>query len=187
MATWKAFLEDPPHKDHEAGLIVTLVHYYDSDDPVNANVGISAGKSGTATASTDLISITAHGVVAGDRVIVTAVTGGAGLVVNKRYYVLPTGLTANVFAVSKTIGGTPVDITTNATAITMAKVTSPAAILHANMFSWPASAVIPLTAQQRSDYLVAAVNAEGVQARDTVALEAAMTVQFAYGATITIP
>lgn len=78
-----------------------------------------AGKSGTATASTDLVNITAHGYAAGDLLIVTALTGGTGLVLNDPYYVIAGGLVANAFAVSKTVGGTAVDITVDASAITV--------------------------------------------------------------------
>lgn len=39
MATWKAFLVDPTHKDHDAATLVALIQYYDADDPANAGVG----------------------------------------------------------------------------------------------------------------------------------------------------
>lgn len=109
MATWKAFLENPPHKDAQTDLIVTLVHYYDADDAANAGVGL----------------------------------------------------------------GPPV--------------VRPAKILHVKMFAWPTARVVSLTAQQRIDYLVAAVVAEGQQARATKMLEAAMTGRFPFGSTLVIP
>lgn len=72
----------------------------------------------TATASTDLVNKTAHGLVAGDRVYFTALNGGAGLALGTGYYVLASGITANAFKVSLTAGGAAVNITTDAIATT---------------------------------------------------------------------
>lgn len=75
----------------------------------------------TATAATDLVSLTAHGFVAGDRVTFPALTGGAGLTAGTTiYHVIADGLTADAFKVSATAGGSAVDITSNATAGTVA-------------------------------------------------------------------
>ncbi len=72
---------------------------------------------GTVTAATtDLISRTAHGLVAGDRVrFTTTTTLPAGLSLLTDYYVLASGLTANDFKVSTTNGGSAVDITSTGT------------------------------------------------------------------------
>ena len=77
----------------------------------------------TATASTDLVNKTAHGLVAGDRIYLTALTGGVGLGLNVSYYVPSAGLTANAFKVSTTAGtgGTPINITTDASVLSFAK------------------------------------------------------------------
>jgi hypothetical protein len=75
----------------------------------------------TAAASTDLITKTSHGLVAGDRIYLTALTGGAGLALNTSYYVLSSGLTSNAFKVSLTPGGSIRDITSDATVLSYAK------------------------------------------------------------------
>ncbi len=75
----------------------------------------------TSVASTDIITATAHGFVAGDAVVFNSLTGGAGLVVGKRYYVIATNLAANTFMVSATVGGATFDHSTNITAGAVAK------------------------------------------------------------------
>lgn len=75
----------------------------------------------TSVASTDLFTKTAHGLVAGDVVTFDGLTGGAGLVEGKRYFVIAAGLTADVFAISETSGGASFDHTTNVTAGTAAE------------------------------------------------------------------
>lgn len=69
----------------------------------------------TATASTNLVTKATHGLIAGDRLYFTLLTGGAGLALNTSYYVIASGLTANDFKVSLSPGGAEVDITTNYT------------------------------------------------------------------------
>ena len=76
----------------------------------------------TATAATDLVNSTAHGLVVGDSVIFTSLTGGAGLVVDTPYYVVSKD--ANTFKVSTVKGGTAVNITTDASAATAYKLTA---------------------------------------------------------------
>jgi hypothetical protein len=75
----------------------------------------------TGTAATDLINKTAHGLVAGSRIAFSALTGGAGLSVDTGYYVIASGLTADAFKVSTTVGGAAVNFTTDFTAGTYAK------------------------------------------------------------------
>lgn len=58
---------------------------------------------------------TPHGFVPGDQVQFTALTGGAGLVVNRAYFVL-TAPTTTTFTVSDTLGGPVNNHTTNITA-----------------------------------------------------------------------
>lgn len=77
----------------------------------------------TALASTDVISSTEdlHGLVAGDIVWFTTLTGGAGLSVNTSYYVIASGLTTQAFKVSTTPGGAAVNITTNYSSVAFVK------------------------------------------------------------------
>lgn len=75
----------------------------------------------TATASTDLVNSTSHGLVAGDTVIFSSLTGGAGLTTDTTYYVIASGLTTNVFKVSLQKNGPAVDITSDASAATAVK------------------------------------------------------------------
>lgn len=75
----------------------------------------------TAAAATNLVTKATHGLVAGDRLYFTTLTGGAGLALNTSYYVIASGLTTNDFKVSLTVGGTEVDITTNYTAVSYAR------------------------------------------------------------------
>jgi len=75
----------------------------------------------TSVASTDIFTATAHGFAAGDAVVFNTLTGGAGLVTGKRYYVIATNLAANTFMVSATVGGATFDHTTNVTAGSVSK------------------------------------------------------------------
>jgi len=185
MATWKAFLAEKITKADAASSVLVRVWYYDADDPLNAGAGLAAAKTGTATASTDLVNITNHGYAAGQQVRVTALTGGAGLAVSETYYVLAAGLTTNAFQVSRN-GTTPVDITSNATSITVARVIPPTVILHVKDFVFAASQVELLSAQERQDALIDLVQAEGDRARRTADVAAQLALQFPIGATLVI-
>lgn len=76
---------------------------------------------GTAAASTDLVSKTAHGLIAGDRIYFTTLTGGTGLALNTSYYVISDGLTTDAFKVSLTVGGGARDITGDYSVVSFAK------------------------------------------------------------------
>lgn len=76
----------------------------------------------TATASTDKVNSTGHGLADGDSVIFTALTGGTGLTVDTPYYVVNKG--TNDFEVSATKGGTKINITADASAATAYKLTT---------------------------------------------------------------
>lgn len=76
---------------------------------------------GTAAAATDLVTLTAHGLVANDRIFFTKLVGGTGLALNTSYYVIATGLTANDFKVSTTLGGAAVNITVDYTRVEVSK------------------------------------------------------------------
>lgn len=67
-------------------------------------------QSGT-SATTDLITTTAHGLAAGGVVYFLTLTGGDALVTFTPYYVIASGLTANAFKVSATLNGIAVNIT----------------------------------------------------------------------------
>ena len=73
------------------------------------------GTTGAAAAATDIITATAHGLVAGDTVRFNAVGTATPLSTSTVYYVIATNLAANTFSVSTTKGGTIVDITADGT------------------------------------------------------------------------
>lgn len=62
-----------------------------------------------------------HGYAVNDTVVFTALTGGTGLVVGKRYFVISANLAAQTFQVSLTQGGAAVNFTADATAGTVAR------------------------------------------------------------------
>ncbi|NUK07469.1 DUF5309 family protein [Streptomyces lunaelactis] len=71
------------------------------------------GTAATTTAATDVVAETAHGLVNGDRVRVEVLTGSAGLTDGGSYYVITAS--ANDFELALTVGGAPVDITSDGT------------------------------------------------------------------------
>lgn len=97
--------------------------YFDANgrfNPTDADAGTAFAV--TAAAVDDIIHTTvAHGYAAGDRVVFTALTGGAGLVTNTEYYVIAANLAALTFQVSATPGGAAVNMTTDITAGTVQK------------------------------------------------------------------
>lgn len=95
-----------------------LVTVINNAEGVNHLESIKQGavKAATAAASTDLVAVTGHGYVAGDDVVFSDLTGGAGLVAGTTYYVIASGLTADAFKVSGTLGGSAIDITSDMTA-----------------------------------------------------------------------
>ncbi len=71
----------------------------------------------TSAAADDIVdTAAAHGFSAGDAVVFTTLTGGAGLVTGHRYYVIAANLAATTFQVSLTAGGAAVNFTTDITA-----------------------------------------------------------------------
>lgn len=82
--------------------------------PTDADVGAALAVTGVA--ATDIFTSAAHGYVAGDRVVFTALTGGTGLSTNRDYYVIAANLAANTFQVSATVGGASVDFSTDVSA-----------------------------------------------------------------------
>jgi hypothetical protein len=72
----------------------------------------------TGVASTDLFTSAGHGLAAGDAIRFAALVGGTGLSTTTTYYVIATGLTVDVFAVSTSVGGASVNFTTDLTSAT---------------------------------------------------------------------
>ncbi len=70
----------------------------------------------TGVASTDLFTVTGHGLAAGDPFVFQSITGGAGITVGQSYFVIASGLTADDFRVSATLGGSTINVTTDLTA-----------------------------------------------------------------------
>lgn len=85
-------------------------------------------RTGTATASTDLVNITAHGFVANTPVTFSVLTGGTGLTNGVTYYVSATGLTANVFSVTAAPGSAVIDITGDYSAVSISTVAAGIAV-----------------------------------------------------------
>lgn len=74
----------------------------------------------TSAAADDIIDTAApHGLVIGQQVIFTALTGGAGLTTGSIYYVLATNFGASTFQVGLSAGGAAVNFTTDITAGTV--------------------------------------------------------------------
>lgn len=85
---------------------------------VYTNTGVKSGDADT----DDTIDVTAHGFKIGDEVWFHSLTGGAGLSTGRAYYVRSSAShSANTFKVSETPGGTPANITTAYTALTVGK------------------------------------------------------------------
>lgn len=76
----------------------------------------------TSAAADDIVDAATHGLAIGDAVVFTALTGGAGLVAGRVYWVTGTSFAAGTFRPSATPGGAPVDFTTDISAGTVAKV-----------------------------------------------------------------
>ena len=72
---------------------------------------------GTAAASTDLITLASHGLAIGDTIHFTSVGAATPLTTTDVYYVAASGFTTGVFKVTLTKGGTAVDITVDGTVI----------------------------------------------------------------------
>lgn len=73
------------------------------------------GTTGAAAAATDIITATAHGMVANDTVRFNSVGAAVGINTTTVYYVSATNLAANTYSVSLTKGGAVVDITVDGT------------------------------------------------------------------------
>jgi hypothetical protein len=83
----------------------------------------------TATASTNLLHKTAHGLTADQAISINTLTGGAGLSTGQTYYVIASGLTANDFKLSVFDGGSEIDITSDGSAGTYHIAEQPSGLL----------------------------------------------------------
>jgi hypothetical protein len=89
-------------------------------------VKFAAAKAATVSATTDLVTSAAHGLVAGDAVTFEgSTTAPAGADTTTTYYVIASGRTASAFKVSATLAGTAVNFTTAGTAVKFTRVTAP--------------------------------------------------------------
>lgn len=88
---------------------------FPNGDSYDVPGAIGATHSGlTGVAATDIITDTGHGYSNGDRVVFTAITGGATLVIDTQYYIISAA--ANTYQLSSTVGGAAINFTTNITA-----------------------------------------------------------------------
>lgn len=92
---------------------VSATHqYYVYDTSVSPTYSNVTGL--TIDQATDRVTDPGHPYVANDPVLISSLTGGAGLTNNTAYFVL--NPTANDYQLSATVGGTAINITTNGTA-----------------------------------------------------------------------
>ncbi len=81
---------------------------------VTGTAGTSDATEAGSSSSDDVLVAAAHGLADGDKIQFTAITGGAGLVINKTYFVV--NKTTGTFQLSETSGGTAIDFTTDISA-----------------------------------------------------------------------
>lgn len=99
----------------------------------------------TAVTSTDVWTLTSHGLSNGDLIVIDSKTGGTGLTLGRPYFV--TGSTANTFTLSELSGGATVDVGTDVSASSIRKLVeltggSPAYARKSSTFSASAGAVL---------------------------------------------
>jgi hypothetical protein len=88
-----------------------------SGGPAPFTVPVASTKAATISAATDVVTSAGHGSQNGDKVIFTALTGGAGLVVGTTYFVRDA--TIDTFKVAATQGGAAINVTSDASAATL--------------------------------------------------------------------
>lgn len=93
---------------------------YDSAGTNRKWYGLFSPQSGTASASTDFVTIATHGFSDGDKVVFQSGYTPAGLTANTTYFVRDK--TTNTFKVATTSGGTAIDITTDSALCVVGKV-----------------------------------------------------------------
>lgn len=129
---------------------------FEGADPQDIDFADSVVLTGGTAATSDLITIPSHGLVAGDRIFFTRLTGGTGLSLNTSYYVIASGLTANDFKVSLTLGGSAVDITVLYTRVEASKYrTFTGNFLNRGTYDSPLNMLIAVGAQAGTITVVA--------------------------------
>lgn len=79
--------------------------------PRSPSVRLGRDRALTADAATDRLTLTAHGLAAGDELRLVAGTAPGGLALNTTYFVV--NPTANDFQLAATLGGAPLDLSSN--------------------------------------------------------------------------
>src|SRR5689334_20843666 len=87
---------------------MTHVGLYDAGTPLTGVTGVT---------STDTFTKTSHGMANGTLVVLSALSGGSGLVAGRPYFVVAS--TANTFQLSGTVGGAAVDLVSDVTSATV--------------------------------------------------------------------
>ncbi len=96
----------------------------------------------TGVAATNVLTKATHGLVNGDLVVITSLTGGTGLRQNYPYYVV--GVSGNDFSLSETSGGAAFDFTTdisNATIVELTEITGGSPAYARIAIAWNAAAL----------------------------------------------
>jgi hypothetical protein len=117
-----AVFSTPPRADATSWLRVAAVYLndvialVDQVEGVDRVTSLLLGKAALVTglASTDVLTVTAHGYVLNDPVVLTGTVGGAPLVAGTTYYARD--ITTNTFKLSATVGGAALNITTDISA-----------------------------------------------------------------------
>lgn len=89
---------------------ITHVGLYDEAAAITSVTGV---------ATTDLLTKVGHGLTNGDLVVLRALTGGAGLVVERPYYIV--GVSGNDFQLSSLSGGSAFNFTTDISSVSVIK------------------------------------------------------------------
>lgn len=98
--------------------------------------GLLTPQSGTAVASTDVVTVTAHGLDDGDKIVFQSGYTPTGLTANTTYFVRDK--TTNTFKVAATAGGSAIDITVDSALLWVGKV---ATITAGNGFTFGSAQV----------------------------------------------
>ncbi len=77
----------------------------------NVTSALATGQAFTAAASTDALTANGHGYANGDQVVLSGLTGSAGVVAGTYYFVRD--VTTNTFKLAATLGGAAIDITSD--------------------------------------------------------------------------
>lgn len=88
--------------------VITHVGLFDSAAPLTSVTGVT---------SSDTFTKTSHGLADGDIVVLSALSGGVGLVVGRVYFVV--GSAANTFQLALTPGGAAVDLGSDVSSVTV--------------------------------------------------------------------